>query len=135
MSFRTGLILFVFFAFCSCNKPDPVITITPNKSYVNPGETIDVTITAESDRPISYLWATIEVYCAIGSDIYDSQYLGAGTLLEITDKNKKLEGSFSYTVPLSVNGSEFDFSDFLKIRVFCEQGLKQYQKVVSVSIH
>lgn len=135
MSLKNGLILILLFLCFGCSKEPLDITITPDKSSVHPGDTINVSVIAQSGSPITYLWATIEVYCGIGSDIYQQQYLGAGTLLEIKEKSRKLEGSFSYAVPTSVYDSEFGDYDFLKIRVFCEQGQKQVQKAMSVDIN
>ncbi|MBK6524589.1 MAG: hypothetical protein IPG07_02960 [Crocinitomicaceae bacterium] len=78
MSVKNSLILFSLFVFLSCQKQVLDITITPDKVAVHPGDTINVSVQAQSGSTITYLWATIEVYCGIGSDIYQDQYLGAG---------------------------------------------------------
>ncbi len=135
MSVKNSLILFSLFVFLSCQKQVLDITITPDKVAVHPGDTINVSVQAQSGSTITYLWATIEVYCGIGSDIYQDQYLGAGTLLEIKKKSHKLEGEFSYIVPTSVYGTELGPFDFLKIWVFCEQGSKQVKKALKVDIN
>jgi hypothetical protein len=128
------LTLIQCYVFLGCEKSVPLIMISTDKSSVSPGETIVVSVTAQSDYRMKYLWATVEVHCAINSDIYSKQYLGGGTLLEIKKRSKAMSGSFEYTVPNSVNGSEFGFGDFLNIIVFCEQGLKQYREQIEISI-
>jgi hypothetical protein len=135
MIVKNGLILMSLLVFLSCQKQVLDITISPDKDVVHPGDTINVSVLAQSGSAITYLWATIEVFCAIDNFPYEERYLGAGTLLEISKKSHKLQGDFSYVVPTSVYGSEYGPYDFLKIWVFCEQGSKQVKKALKVDIN